>query len=320
MAATLLSDVFVPDIWRQYVIERTATLSAVFQSGIVSDLNEQLSADMGGATVNMPFWQDLTGADEVIDDTANLTINSIGTARDVAAVLQRGKVFGASDLSGDMAGSDPMTAIGDLFAEYWARRFQDVLISVLGGAMGAASMTDNVLDISGLIGAAAVFDGEAFIDASARLGDHQDMLTAVAVHSATYTLMKKLDLIDFLPDSQGRPTVPTYMGHRVIVDDGLPVTSGAYTSYLFANGAIGYAEGTPKVPAAIDRDELVGGGTEYVVNRRRFVMHPRGIAWGGTPTGPTPTNAELATGTNWTRAYEPKNIRLVAFTHRVAAA
>lgn len=317
MAATLLSDVFVPDVWRQYVIERTASLSAVFQSGIISDLQEVLAPTMGGATVNMPFWQDLTGADEVIDDTANLTINKIDAERDVAAILQRGKVFGASDLSGDMAGSDPMQAVGELFAAYWARRFQDVLIAVLGGAMEAASMTGNVLDISGLTGGAENFDGEAFIDATAKLGDHQDELAAVAVHSATYTVMKKQDLIDFLPDSRNGAPIATYMGKRLIIDDGLPLATDVYTTYLFAPGAIGYAEGTPKVPAAIDRDELAGGGTEYIVNRRRFVMHPRGVKWTGTPAGLSATNAELATSTNWVRVYEPKNVRIVAFKHKL---
>jgi len=272
---------------------------------------------MGGATVNMPFWQDLTGADEVIDDTGALTINKIDSEKDVAAVLQRGKVFGASDLSGDMAGNDPMTAIGDLFAGYWARRFQDVLISVLGGAMGAASMAANVLDISGLTAGAENFDGEAFVDAGARLGDHQDNLVAAAVHSATYTVMKKQDLIDFVEDSENGTPIATYMGKRLIVDDGMPLATDVYTSYLFANGAIGYAEGTPKVPAAVDRDELAGGGTEYIVNRRRFVLHPRGVKWVGSPAGSSATNAELATGTNWVRVYEPKNVRIVAFKHKL---
>lgn len=317
MAATLLSDVFVPDVWRQYVIERTAAKSAVFQSGIISDLQDVLGPNMGGSTVNMPFWQDLTGADEVIDDAANLTVNKINSERDIAAVLQRGKVFGASDLSGDMAGSDPMQAIGELFAGYWARRFQDVLISVLAGAMGAANMTDNVLDISGLTGGAENFDAEAFIDAAAKLGDHQDDLTAVAVHSATYTVMKKQDLIDFLPDSQTGTPIATYMGKRLIVDDGMPVATDVYTTYLFPTGAIGYAEGMPKVPAAVDRDELAGGGTEYIVNRRRFVLHPRGVKWIGTPAGVSATNAELATTTTWTRVYEPKNVRIVAFKHKL---
>jgi len=53
------------------------------------------------------------------------------------------------------------------------------------------------------------------------------------------------------------------------------------------------------------------------VNRRRFVLHPRGVKWVGSPAGSSATNAELATGTNWVRVYEPKNVRIVAFKHKL---
>jgi hypothetical protein len=53
------------------------------------------------------------------------------------------------------------------------------------------------------------------------------------------------------------------------------------------------------------------------VNRKHFVMHPSGIKWKGTPTGPTPTNAELAVGTNWERVWENKNIKVVKFVHNL---
>lgn len=318
MAYTKLSDMLVPDVWAQYVIERTSELSDVWQSGILSDVNSQVDFPDAGSTINLPFFQDLSGADEVLDDTSNLTVNSVSTSKDVAVILRRAKVFGSSDLAGDLAGSDPMRVIGDRFANYWARRMQKTLIETLNGAVGQVSA--NVSDISSLSGAASNFDGEAFLDATGKLGDHQDMLTAIAVHSATYTSMKKQDLIDFIPDSEGKPTIPTYMGHRVIVDDGLPVTSGAYTTYIFAEGAIAYAEGMPKVPAETDREALTNGGSEYLVNRRYFILHPRGIKWdpgSGVPSAQSPSNTELG-GSNWTRVYEAQNIRIVKFVHTVA--
>jgi hypothetical protein len=52
--------------------------SALFQSGILSTGAEfnQL-ASVGARTVNMPFWNDLTGADEVLSDSAALTPGKI---------------------------------------------------------------------------------------------------------------------------------------------------------------------------------------------------------------------------------------------------
>jgi hypothetical protein len=284
MAATLLADVIVPELFNNYVIERTAQKSLLRQSGVIADMSELLGDKLGGTTVNMPFFQDLTGADEVVDDTANLTINNITTSQDVAVKLYRAKVFGASDLSGDLAGTDPMAAIATLFADWWVRTEQVTLLKTLEGAFGAASMSGNVLDITALTGGAAVFDAEAFLDAIALLGDRQDELAGVIVHSDVYRLMKGADLITYIKPSEGEKMIPTYMGHYLLVDDTMPVSNGNYTTYIFGAGAIGYAQAPTKVPVEVGREALQGGGTDYIVNRKHFVMHPRGVKWQGTPS------------------------------------
>jgi len=326
MAATLLSDVIVPEVFTPYMIERTAELSAFFQSGIVApvaDLN--LTGQEGGSQIQMPFWQDLAGDDQVLDTGTDLTVSNITAEKDVAVVNARALVYGAKDLAGAFAGDDPMDAIATLVATKWNRRWQATLISTLNGATGALaaeSPTVNTLDISGLSGAAANFDGEAFIDALGTLGDAEARIVALGVHSATFRSMKKQNLIEFIPDSRGEVTIPTYMGKRVIVDDGMPVSNGNYTTYLFGAGAIGYGEGQPKVPTATERNELIGGGEEYLVSRRHFLLHPRGVKWvpgSGVPAKDAPSNAELATAGNWARVYEAKNVRIVRFVHRLQA-
>lgn len=323
MAATVLGDVIVPEIFTPYVIERTAELSEFWQSGLVAPVAE-LNVGDGGSEVQMPFWQDLAGDDQILTTGANLNVANIEAAKDVAVVNARALVYGAKDLAGALAGDDPMTAIGNLVAAKWARRMQAALISVFNGAMGALAAETtpvNTLNISGLSGAAGIFDGEAFIDALGQLGDAETRLTAVGVHSATFRVMKKQNLIEYIPNARGEVVIPTYMGKRVIVDDGMPVSTGTYTTALFGEGAIGYGEGNPRVPTEIERNALVGGGEEYLVSRRHFVLHPRGIAWspgGGVPAADTPTNVELANAGNWERKYESKNVRIVRFLHRVA--
>ena len=55
-----------------------------------------------------------------------------------------------------------------------------------------------------------------------------------------------------------------------------------------------------------------------MINRRRFILHPRGIKYlGAAQAGLSPTNAELANGANWTRVFEQKNIRVVQFNHNI---
>ena len=98
--------------------------------------------------------------------------------------------------------------------------------------------------LSPLQTAATRLNGATFVDATQRLGDRGDRLVAVAMHSAVEAALRKLDLIDFIPDSQGEAQIRTFQGRRVIVDDGCPSRAGTtdglvYTTYLFGLGAFG---------------------------------------------------------------------------------
>lgn len=316
MAATKIANVIVPDVFNPYVVEKTAELSALFQSGIIRpDAALDTLARTGGTLLQMPFWTDLTGADEVLSDSAPLTPQNIAASKDVARLHARGKAWGVNDLAKALSGDDPMAQIGNLVADYWARRWQALLISTLKGVFASSSMSGNVHDISAVTGADA-FTGSTFIDAAHKLGDAESKLTAVMVHSLVFATMRKQNLIEFIPNSEGIYNIPTYLGKRIIVDDSMPVTSGVYTTYLFGEGAIGYGEGEAPVPTETDRDSLAG--EEYLINRRHFIMHPRGVKWNeASVAGEFPTNTECETAANWTRVYENKNIRIVKFVHKI---
>lgn len=316
---TRIADVIVPEVFNPYVIQRTAELSALSQSGIISH-NAELDrlAQGGGKLVNMPYWDDLNGDDEVLSDSSALTPDKITAGQDQAALFVRGKAWSANDLAHILSGSDPMAAIGDLVAGYWARRRQVLLFSMLKGVFASSTMSGNVHDISAEVGAASVLSGDTFLDAKQKLGDSADKLTAISMHSAAFTHLQKQNLIQFIPDSEAKVQIPTYMGRRVIVDDGHPVATGVYTSYLFGTGAIGLGNGMAKVPTETDRDSLAGD--DILINRQAFVLHPRGVKFtAASVAGATPTNAECENAANWERVYENKNIRIVKFVYKLAA-
>jgi hypothetical protein len=149
------------------------------------------------------------------------------------------------------------------------------------------------------------------------------------MHSATEAALRKLDLIDFIPDSEGKAQIRVFQGRRVIVDDHMPVRAGTtdgqvYTTYLFGPGA--FAKGA----SPLDSAPLLGGiGTKglelsrqaldsdsSLINRRRYILHPRGVKFtSASVAGDSPTNAELELGANWTRVWENKNVRVVAVVH-----
>lgn len=321
MAGTTLTDVIVPELFTPYVVKRTMELSALFQSGIVTNNAEfDRLASEAAPIHNMPFFEDLTGDSEVVIEGNDLTANKITSNKDVSVTLRRAMMWSATDLSASLAGSDPMAAIGDLAAGFWARDMQKELINLLTGVFAASTMANHVLDVSAAEGAGANISASVFIDALQKLGDAQGNLTAVVMHSATKSYLKKQNLITTERDSTS-VEFEAYQGRRVIVDDGCPVSGGVYTTYLFGQGAIALGNGNPVgfVATEVDRDKKKGSGVDYLINRRTFILHPRGIAYqkASQANVETPTREELAKATNWKRVYEDKAIRLVAIKHKI---
>lgn len=321
MAKTKIADVIVPEVFNPYVIQRTAELSALSQAGIISNSPElDALASAGGKLINMPFWNDLTGDDEVLSDTDALTPQKITAGQDVAALFMRGKAWSTNDLAKALSGDDPMAAIGDLVAAYWARMRQKLLFSMLKGVFASTTMAaEHVHDVTSVTGGDTL-TGNSFIDALTLLGDAAGKITAVGMHSKAYASLQKNNLIDFVPTSDGKIMIPTYLERKVVVDDGCPVntSTGVYTTYLFGEGAIGLGNGAAPVPTETDRDSLAGD--DILINRQHFVLHPRGVAFqndSASVAGSSPTNAEVEAAANWARVYEKKNVRLIKFVHKI---
>lgn len=316
MAATKISNIIVPEVFNPYVVQETNRLDAFVQAGIVeSDAVFDKLASTGGTILNMPFFNDLSGDSEELSDTSALGVNAITTGQDQARLHMRGKAWGVNDLATALSGADPMGVIASKVAKYWVGERSKMLFKTLAGIETTAS--SNVHDISAGVGDAAVISGKATLDAKQKLGDNASKLTGIAMHSATYTKLQQDNLIIYLPTSDAKVQIPTYLGYRVIVDDSCPVADGVYTTYLFGQGAFALGNGSAPVPTETDRDSLAG--EDILINRQHFILHPRGIKWTETAVaGKTPTFTEVATATNWSKVYDTKNIRLVIFKHKLA--
>lgn len=316
MPATKIADIIVPEVFNPYVIQETNRLDAFVQAGIISN-DPQLDAlaTSGGTIINMPYFNDLSGDSEELSDATPLAVNAITTGADAARLHMRGKAWGVNDLAQALSGADPMSVIGSKVAKFWVGERSKIIFKSLAGIETTAAT--NVHDISALVGALAVISGGTIIDAKQLMGDNADKLTAVGMHSATFSKLQKDNLIIYLPTSNALITIPTYLGYRVIVDDACPTSAGVYTTYLFGNGAFGLGNGAAPVPTENDRDSLLG--EDILINRQHFILHPRGIKWTEVAVvGKTPTFAEIATATNWSKVYDTKNIRIVIFKHKIA--
>ena len=337
----LVSDVIVPEIWLPYAIQRSTELSVFHQAGIIEQSPEfaNLVDAERGTQAQMPFWNDLTGKSEVIAvDGSPVTTKKITSAQDMAQIHNLASAWAVHDLAGAMAGSDPAQAIANLVGGFWARDTQSRLLATLQGVFDAASMSGNVAEIHHTTGGAGSattanqFNAETFIDAAQLMGDHKEVLTAIAIHSAVHASIEKAGLIDTIPDDQGRP-IQYFRGLRIVIDDGMPreVIDGdaVYTSYLFGRGAVAQGVGSknaremgmsPESTWQLEYGRNAKSHISEMINRRRYILHPRGVKWTAAslaiPSGAT--EAELATSTNWTRVYASKNIRMVQFKHNIS--
>lgn len=333
----LVEDIIEPITWLTYVIERTAELSRFFTSGIVAaDDQFAARADGPGSITNMPFWQDLKGRSQVLDDKNPLKTKKITASSDVALIHMRGDAWSDNDLASILATGDPeaaANAVGELVADYWARDGEAMLFSMLRGVFASTSMAGNTYDIYLESGSdftdANYLNARSFIRGQGKLGDAAKKLTAIGMHSLVYQSLLDNDLITFIKDSAGNE-IESYRGLPLIVDDDTTVetinSAPVFSTFLFGQGAVAFGVGRQNKaikarPGStwqleFDRESLAHKNN--MINRRRFIMHIRGIAWtGAVLEGLSPENSELEDGDNWNRVFETKNVRVVRIRHNV---
>lgn len=330
--ATAIANIYEPAIWSKYFVEQTTEKSLLVSSGIAGTTPEITdAAAQGGRTVTMPFWDDLshdTAATDrskvATDDDTSITPHGLTTGEDIAVKHFRTQSFSVSPIVKYVAGSDPAQVVISRYANWWVREEQRIMLKILAGVFSdatiAAALSKDIAGETTTADAAKLIGSSAIEDARFLLGDAYDKFTAIMMHSVPFKRLRSLDLIDMAPDSQQNPTIPTYMGLRVIVDDGITKVAGStsgykYHSFLFGQGAIARADiplqsGDPEMEVYRQPLKGTGAGQVDIITRRYFLLHPRGIAYSGSLAGEvSPSDAELAAD-NWTQAYATKNIRI----------
>lgn len=324
--ATSVSNVIQPDIFTQYVVDKTTEKNAIMYAGAIENnamLNQLITG--GGTRLTMPKWQDLDGDDQVLSEDELIQVSGIQAKKEVATLLIRAHAWAATELSGALAGDDPMRRIGDLVSDWWVRQEKKVILAILEGIFKATGMDKHIYDVS-----SAALDAKGVLNAKQLMGDAADTLTMIYMHSAVFTDLQKQNLIAFIPDSEGKISIPTYLGYRVISDDSCPTTGAGttadptlYSAYLLSKGCIQRGIGNPVsiTPTETDRHSL--GSTDILINRQAKVFHPKGLSFEGLGGigATTPNNYELAdkktdgsadnTSHNWKLVTDIKKVGIV---------
>ena len=326
MATTRLSDIIDVTVFQDLPQIDGPEKTAFFDSGIITrnGLLDSLASGPG-KIAELPFWNDLDASTEVNYSNDNpgstATPQKIDQGSQIARKAFVNQGWQAADLASELAmGGTAMQAVRNKVDRYFARQWQRRLVATSNGILAdnvANDSGDMVVDVAveatGSQSATTRFNRDAFTEAAYTMGDAATELTAISVHSAVMAQMVKNDDIVYIPDSMGQLTIPTYMGLRVIVDDGMTVTAGTtsgfkYTSVLFGAGMFGYGVGSPETPVEVEREAAQGngGGIETLWVRNTWILHPFGFQATGTPAGESFTNSELSAATSFDRVLDRK--------------
>lgn len=333
MSKTVIGDLITNTQFLRYFALAMNDRSRLLKSGIVGvDAEIQARCDAAGFSgnfVKLPFFNVLaTGAghteERIVEGTA-LTPDGITAAEDQAVITRRGKAFGATDLSAEISGEDPMQTIANQLADWWNVRKEAKLFATLKGVFAdnvANDSSDLVLDITNEQGSAAILDKGTINLAAQLLGDKKTELTAIAMNSAAETVLANMDMNAGLYRASDNPAILSkYNGRDIFIDDNCGYDSSTKVAeiYLFGRGAVANAAVPTRVPFETGRDKLKG--EDFLVTRVSEIVHVRGIKWNATDANPdnakygtkgqTGYIAGLEDAGNWDRVYDKKDIRVV---------
>lgn len=328
MADVQLSDIIDVTVYQDLAPVNSPEKTAFYESGIVvRDVMLDGIAAREGKVAELPFWNDLDADQEPNysnDDPADeATPLNVAQGEQIARKAFVNQGYSAMDLARELAmGDDALQHVRNRFGTYWMRQHQRRLIAAARGiyadnvANDSSDMSHNIAaQATAGVGAATRWSQGAFIEAAFTMGDAVDGVTAIAVHSTVAKQITEQNDAEDVRDSEGNLLYRTYLGRRIIVDDGLPAIAGTtdaaavnYMSVLFGPGAFGWGEALPVTPVEVERSARKGGGggQEEIWERKTWLLHPAGFQQTTVPTGESFTNAELATAAVWDRVVDRK--------------
>lgn len=329
MAQTQLTDVIIPEEFTAYQVENSLVSTALSQSGVVAN-NGVIAAQLqaGAESFNVPFWGDLSDVEADItndDPTILSTPQKVSANKQVVRKSYLHASWSEMSLASELSGDSALSRIQDRVSAYWDRQFEKRVIATLLGVLAsnvANNSGDMMVDISGLSGTAANFNGSSVIDTALTMGDRLGDVKMIAMHSHIYGEALKNDEIQFFKPSENEMEIATYKGMGIIVSDNLSPSSGVFTTILMGAGALGFATSAPRTGYGTELfrkpDAGNGGGQTTLHSRLNVGIHPLGHAWsdgtgGSAIAADSPSVADLSVAAHWTRVVSQRKSVPLAF-------
>lgn len=316
------SKIFNGEVFGRYV-ERVPDLkrNELLKAGVLRarpDLGNMLDEQTGGNFIKVPMKGLLDGEVLNYDGSTDITATSTETFSQGMIVVGRAKAWIEKDFSYELTGVDFMDNVAEQVSKYFENVDQDTILAILKGvfSMESTDMAKHITDISG--NADSNVFGVTTLNSAINkaCGQNKGIFKVIIMHSDVSTNLENLRLIEYMKytDKDGIQRdlgLATLNGKLVLIDDSMPIEEVKesalnkgdgyfkYTSYVLGDGAFDYLNCGVKVPYEMSRDPKTNGGQDTLYTRQRKLFAPRGISWIGASSIISPTDTELATGTNW---------------------
>ena len=320
----------------EYVFDETVVRSKLIRSGTLmrSQKLEQKFAS-GGTYHTMPSLRSQVNAATAapVDDTSGAIVPIKQTNQEQRVyALRRAQAWGKELLAEAVMAADPFAQVAQDIADYEASEIEKAVVSQMVGyiadnvANDASSKLENVSGGS-FIDGVTNWTVKNYLASLKRIPYWADNIAAVLVHPIQYIGMKEGNLIDTVADTEntaalGPLEVLKGTDTVVIQSPHAPVTGNVYSSFIIGRGSLHWAPVPVAKPIAVDEEALDSGGagSESIVYRMGWAPHMEGMSCeppGGFGGG-GPSNTELETAANWTRAFLEDEIGIVELRTREA--
>lgn len=321
---------FDPEVFADYMAERPTWSNAIIASGILQN-DPTIMGLIGdkGNVATLPFYKAINIDDFEPYNNDGLTNNTpkeITGGKQTAMLIQRMMAWKAQDFTKELTGADPMQHIADNVANYYQQVWEAELMNIVNTVMKLDDMEDHIWDIALASGStvedANKIDETTMIFAQQKaLGDMANGFGIAIMNSYIFARYQALGLVDYNKYTVTNAVtqevnLPTINGLIPIVSDRHTVdTTGGVPKYittLVGQGAILTAEKTNyEEPYYTDYDPETKAGIEKLYTKQGRVLHPNGFSLNvANIANESPTKTELGTSTNWSLAFNAKNVRI----------
>lgn len=323
---------FDEEVFTEMMSESDFWKNEILASGVVAqDANIMNAIGEKGNVATIPFYRPLNVFDTNMaplnnDGMTNNTPQTVAGGKQSVMLMQRMKAFQAKDFTRELTGADPLGNVKSKIESYYTQVWEREMMNIVDAILGVSAMSSHVTNLSvtsGTIGAANKIAADTLIDAEqAALGDMAGGLGLIVMHSKIYAQYKKMGLVDFDKYTVGNVIqtdveLPRIGGKIPLVTDYYTLDSSVsgfpvYKTYILGEGAfVSCDKNNYEKQYTTDYDPETAAGTDKFYTKQGKVIHPNGMSLDVTAiAGESPTYAELGDSSNWSLAFNHKNVKI----------